>query len=81
MAWYDQDSWLTWAFAPKLSTIALSLFLVILLPILLHQYLYKKQTTTHLPSILLVGPSGAGKTALATLVRFLERCFSTRKVP
>jgi signal recognition particle receptor subunit beta len=68
MAWYDQDSWLTWAFAPKLSTIALSLFLVILLPILLHQYLYKKQTTTHLPSILLVGPSGAGKTALATLL-------------
>jgi signal recognition particle receptor subunit beta len=68
MAWYDEDSWLTAAFAPNLSTIAVTLLLTILLPILLHQFIYRKATPTALPSFLLIGPSGAGKTAFLTLV-------------
>lgn len=69
MAWYDEDSWATAAFAPKLSTMAVTLVLVLLLPILLHHFIYKRATPTALPTFLLVGPSGAGKTALLTLVR------------
>ncbi|KAF2188634.1 P-loop containing nucleoside triphosphate hydrolase protein [Zopfia rhizophila CBS 207.26] len=67
MTWYDKDSWLTQAFAPNLSTIAFTLVLVIVLPILLHQFVYKRQTPTTLPTFLLIGPSGAGKTTLLTL--------------
>lgn len=68
MAWHDEDSWLTAAFAPKLSTIAFTFILAILLPILLHQFIYRKANPTTLPTFLLIGPSGGGKTALLTLV-------------
>ncbi|KAF2242380.1 hypothetical protein BU26DRAFT_534873 [Trematosphaeria pertusa] len=67
MAWHDEDSWLTAAFAPKLSTIAFTFILAILLPILLHQFIYRKANPTTLPTFLLIGPSGGGKTALLTL--------------
>ncbi|ORY10350.1 signal recognition particle receptor beta subunit-domain-containing protein [Clohesyomyces aquaticus] len=67
MAWYDEDSWATAAFAPRLATMALTLALVLVLPILLHQFVYRRVTPTALPTFLLVGPSGAGKTALLTL--------------
>ncbi|KAF2111150.1 signal recognition particle receptor beta subunit-domain-containing protein [Lophiotrema nucula] len=67
MAWHDEDSWLTAAFAPKLSTIAITLLLVMLLPIALHQFIYRVQTPTALPTFLLIGPSGSGKTAFLTL--------------
>ncbi|KAH7121000.1 signal recognition particle receptor beta subunit-domain-containing protein [Dendryphion nanum] len=67
MAWHDENSWLTAAFAPKLSTIAISLFVALFLPILLHTWIYRKATPTTLPAFLLVGPSGAGKTAFLTL--------------
>jgi len=67
MAWHDADSWLTAAFAPNPSTIAVTLLLAILLPILLHQFIYRKATPTSLPTFVLLGPSGAGKTALLTL--------------
>ncbi|KAF2203827.1 P-loop containing nucleoside triphosphate hydrolase protein [Delitschia confertaspora ATCC 74209] len=66
MAWHDEDSWLTTAFAPKLSTIGFTFLLAIVLPILLHQYLYRIKTPTSLPTFLLIGPSAAGKTALLT---------------
>jgi signal recognition particle receptor subunit beta len=69
MAWYDEDSWATAAFAPKPGTIALTLIIAILLPILLHQFLYRKSAPASLPTFLLIGPSGGGKTALLTLVR------------
>jgi signal recognition particle receptor subunit beta len=69
MAWYDEDSWLTAAFAPRLSTVAVALTLTLLLPVLLHLFIYRRATPTTLPSLLLLGPSGAGKTALLTLVR------------
>ncbi|KAF2647110.1 P-loop containing nucleoside triphosphate hydrolase protein [Lophiostoma macrostomum CBS 122681] len=67
MAWYDEDSWLTAAFSPRLSTVAVALTLVLVLPVLLHLFIYRRATPTTLPSLLLLGPSGAGKTALLTL--------------
>ncbi|KAF2475754.1 P-loop containing nucleoside triphosphate hydrolase protein [Lindgomyces ingoldianus] len=67
MAWYDSDSWATAAFAPHLSTIVITLLVAVVLPILLHQFVYKRATPTTLPSFLLLGPSGAGKTAFLTL--------------
>lgn len=42
--------------------------LVLLLPLLMHLWLTQSATYTTLPSILLAGPSGAGKTALHTLL-------------
>ncbi|KAF1995274.1 P-loop containing nucleoside triphosphate hydrolase protein [Amniculicola lignicola CBS 123094] len=67
MPWYDTDSWLTAAFAPHPATMAFTLLLVIALPILLHTFIYRKQTPTSLPGFVLLGPSGAGKTAFVTL--------------
>lgn len=74
MAWYDEDSWATAAFAPKGSTIAVTFLLAVLLPILLHQFIYRKATPTTLPSFLLIGPSSGGKTAFLTLVRSPGLC-------
>lgn len=69
MAWYDQDSWLTAAFSPNLTTIFVTFLVALGLPILLHTILYKKAAAAaQLPTFLLVGPSGSGKTAFATLV-------------
>ena len=74
MAWYDEDSWATAAFAPKASTIVFTFLVAVLLPILLHQFIYRNATPTALPSFLLLGPSGGGKTAFLTLVRASRPC-------
>ena len=69
MAWYDEDSWLTAAFSPNLTTIIITLIVALGLPVLLHSFLYRKAAATAtLPTFLLVGPSGGGKTAFTTLV-------------
>jgi signal recognition particle receptor subunit beta len=69
MAWYDEDSWLTAAFSPNLTTIIITLIVAIGLPILLHSILYRQAAASaSIPTILLVGPSGSGKTAFTTLV-------------
>lgn len=70
MVWHDADGWLTLAFGPHLSTIVVTLVIALILPVLLHQFIYRRQTPASLPTFLLVGPSGAGKTAFLT---FLER--------
>ncbi|KAF2026328.1 P-loop containing nucleoside triphosphate hydrolase protein [Setomelanomma holmii] len=68
MAWHDEDSWLTAALSPKLSTILITFIITLALPILLHSWLYRKAAATAtLPTFLLVGPSGGGKTAFTTL--------------
>ena len=70
MAWHDEDSWLTAAFSPTPQAIILTLLIAILLPIFVHTFLYRKAAATSTPPVfLLAGPSGAGKTAFATLVR------------
>lgn len=68
MAWHDKDSWLTAAFSPNLSTILVTLLVALLLPVVLHSFLYRKAgAVQNQPTFLLLGPSGAGKTAFATL--------------
>lgn len=70
MAWHDQDSWLTAAFSPNLTTILITFLVALGLPVLLHSLLYKTAAAAqNQPTFLLVGPSGGGKTAFATLVR------------
>ena len=69
MAWYDEDSWLTWALAPSPMAILVTVAFALLMPIVLHSILYRSAASaTGLPTFLLVGPSGAGKTALTMLV-------------
>jgi len=62
------QEWLTWSFSPSISAILITLLVSILSPILIHLYLYHKRTVTTVPSFLVLGPSGAGKTSLLTLV-------------
>ncbi|CAK4030809.1 related to SRP102-signal recognition particle receptor, beta chain [Lecanosticta acicola] len=61
------DDWLTWAFSPSWSAILVTLLVSLSLPVLLHWYIYRKASQKEIASILLVGPSGAGKTSLLTL--------------
>jgi hypothetical protein len=72
MAWYDHDSWLTAAFAPRPSTILFTFLLMILVPVLLHIVLYRSSSVPAIPSFLVLGPSGSGKTSLVTHVRSRE---------
>lgn len=69
MAWHDADSWLTRSFGPYPTAILLAAFIAFFLPVCLHLYIYRKKAPTSLPTFLLIGPSGAGKTSLLTLVR------------
>jgi signal recognition particle receptor subunit beta len=68
MAWYDQDSLFTWAFAPNYSTILLTLIVAIGLPILVHIIFYRASTRAGPPRFVLLGPSGSGKTTLVAKV-------------
>jgi len=63
------EDWLTWALSPSISAILVTLIFSLTLPILIHTYLYKRAVAKELPTFLLLGPSGAGKTSLLTLVR------------
>ena len=62
------EEWLTWSFSPSISAILVTLLISLTLPVAIHYYLYKKAVARELPTFLLLGPSGAGKTALLTLV-------------
>ena len=52
---------------PTTTVFAVGFAIVLLVPVLLHFILTAKTPYNTLPSVLLVGPSGAGKTALLTL--------------
>jgi len=54
--------------SPSLPAIIFTFILAITLPLLLHSYTFRKRDAANLPAFLLVGPSGAGKTAMLTLV-------------
>lgn len=63
------EEWATWAVSPAISAIVITLLVALTLPVLLHYYLYRQAAARVLPSFLLVGASGSGKTSLLTLVR------------
>lgn len=52
---------------PSMSLVILGLVVVFGAPIILHFILASSNTYTHPPTVLMMGPSGAGKTALLTL--------------
>jgi len=55
--------------------------IVLLVPILLHLFITRSTPYTSLPSILLVGPPNAGKTALLTLFERGDAFFSSSAAP
>ncbi|SMR52402.1 unnamed protein product [Zymoseptoria tritici ST99CH_3D1] len=59
--------WFTWSVSGNLSAIVVTLLIALILPVLIHSYLYRQAVSREAPSILLVGPSGSGKTSLFTL--------------
>ncbi|KAL9090471.1 MAG: hypothetical protein Q9165_005232 [Trypethelium subeluteriae] len=61
------EAFFTRGLSPFISTIVISAIIALSLPLFLHFYLYRSRTTTTVPSFLLLGPSGAGKTSLLTL--------------
>ncbi|KAF2395699.1 hypothetical protein EJ06DRAFT_517404 [Trichodelitschia bisporula] len=66
MAWHSPDGWLTQGLAPHVSTITITFIITLALPIFVHWYLYRSRAATVTPKFLVLGPSGAGKTALIT---------------
>jgi signal recognition particle receptor subunit beta len=68
MAWYDEDSWMTFVFDGHPLAILLTVLVAGLLPVLIHTFLYRKVVISQGPAFIIIGPTGAGKTSLATLV-------------
>jgi signal recognition particle receptor subunit beta len=62
------DSWAAWAFSPSLSAILVSFLVLITLPMIIHYLHFRSAAPKQLPTILLLGPSGGGKTTLLTSV-------------
>lgn len=62
------EVWMTWAFSPAISAIIVTLLISLLSPVIIHYFLYRKANSKEPPTFLLVGPSGAGKTSLLTLL-------------
>ena len=69
-AWTDPQSWLSSLMGPSPFAIAITFIIALAIPLVLHLAIYRSASSTTLPSFLLIGPSGAGKTALLTLVYF-----------
>lgn len=55
-------------FTPSAPVFIVGGLIVLLLPVLVHLFVVSKTPYTSLPTILLVGPPGAGKTSLSTLL-------------
>lgn len=61
-------SFIEFIMTPSAPVFIIGGLLVLLLPVLMHLWLTKSATYTTLPSVLIAGPSGAGKTAFCTLL-------------
>ena len=68
MSWTDPQSWLSSMMGPSPLAIVVKLIVALSIPLFLHLVIYRSPSSNTLPSFLLIGPSGAGKTALLTLV-------------
>jgi signal recognition particle receptor subunit beta len=64
-------------FTPSPAIFIVGTLIVLLVPVLLHLLIVRKTPYTTLPSILLVGPSGAGKTSLVTLLETGDKLSGT----
>ncbi|KAI0486676.1 signal recognition particle receptor beta subunit-domain-containing protein [Xylaria cf. heliscus] len=64
----DLKQAIEYIFTPSRPVITIGLLIVFLVPILVHLYITQQTPYTSLPTILLAGPSGGGKTSLLTLL-------------
>ena len=68
MAVSDLEKWASHLMGPTPIAIFVTIVLVLSIPLFLHLVIYRSANSSSLPTILLLGPSGAGKTSLLTLV-------------
>ncbi|KAI1879439.1 hypothetical protein JX265_002393 [Neoarthrinium moseri] len=64
----DLKHYLEYILTPSTPVFVVGALIVLLVPILVHFYISSATPYTNLPSILLIGPPGAGKTSLLTLL-------------
>lgn len=70
MAWSDPDGILTKLLSGNIYSILIAIVIALSLPALLHLFLYRASNKIKLvPTFVLLGTSGAGKTALFSIVR------------
>ncbi|OAP58792.1 hypothetical protein AYL99_06089 [Fonsecaea erecta] len=70
MSWSSPESWATKLLSGDPVAIFIAVVVAIALPILVHLYLYTQTARAKVvPSFLLLGPSGAGKTSLVSLLQ------------
>jgi len=62
------EDWASAVFNPSPLGFFIALLLVITIPLFLHSFVFRASGLTTLPSFLLLGPSGTGKTSLLTLL-------------
>ena len=62
------EQWLTFSWGPNIWAILIATIVALVLPLLVHLLVYRRTAPTALPTFVLIGPTGAGKTALLTLV-------------
>lgn len=71
MGWDSPDGPLTTLLSGNIYAILFALFVALSLPLLVHLVLYRSSAHgANAPKFILLGPSGAGKTSLLTLVGF-----------
>lgn len=62
-------SFMTSLFNPSLPVLVAAVFVIFLTPLFLHLFVFNSRAASNLPTFLLVGPAGGGKTSLMTAVR------------
>jgi len=70
-------NFLEYILTPSAPVITVGLLIVFLVPLLLHFWITRKTPYTSLPTILLAGPSGGGKTSLLTLLERGDKAVET----
>ncbi len=75
MGWSSPDSWATRLFSGDPVVILVALLVSLLFPVLLHLFFYTQTARAKVvPTFLVLGPSGAGKTSLLSLVSLSPVC-------
>ena len=64
----DPNAWLTALLTPSPQTFLITFLAVLILPSLGHFIFFRQRRPKFLPTVVLLGPTGAGKTALLTSV-------------
>ncbi|KAH8673792.1 srp receptor beta subunit [Xylariales sp. PMI_506] len=70
-------SFLEYIFKPSVPVFIVGLLIVFIVPVIVHYCITRETPYTNLPSILLIGPPGAGKTSLLTLLERGDNASST----